>query len=113
MAITKETSNSKVELILEANPPVIQFRETTRIMEDGAQIAEKHHRSTFKPLEAAASGVPEVQLVGAVLALRYYRSTEDAIALLNPVLGPVLAEIQAEEAARLAAEAEAEAEAEE
>jgi hypothetical protein len=54
MALTKETV---VDQITVTENGTILYRETTRIMEDGAQLSQTYHRSSLSP-EQDLNGVP-------------------------------------------------------
>ena len=58
MAITKEESYSRIELLETGH---VQLRLTTKIMEDGAVLSENHHRSVVTPLDDIAHLPQEVQ----------------------------------------------------
>lgn len=54
MALTKETVVDQITVVENG---CVQYREATRIMEDGNQISQTYHRSTLEP-EADLTGVP-------------------------------------------------------
>jgi hypothetical protein len=47
MALTKEISTSKIELVDLSNTPIVQVRESTKILEDGVTISESFRRYTI------------------------------------------------------------------
>lgn len=50
MALTKTTTNDKIEVLnLEAGYPVVQVRTATVIAEDGAEISRTFHRHVIMP----------------------------------------------------------------
>jgi len=54
MSLTKETT---VDQITVTENGVVLFREATRILEDGAEISKKYHRSSLTPGQDL-TGVP-------------------------------------------------------
>ena len=58
MAITKEESYSRIELLESGH---VQLRLTTKIMEDGNVLSEGHHRSVVTPLDDITHLPQEVQ----------------------------------------------------
>jgi hypothetical protein len=54
MSLTKETT---VDQITVTENGIVLFREATRILEDGAEISKKYHRSSLTPGQDLA-GVP-------------------------------------------------------
>jgi excinuclease UvrABC nuclease subunit len=48
MALTKEISTSKIELVDLSNTPIVQVRESTKILEDGVAISESFRRYTIQ-----------------------------------------------------------------
>jgi hypothetical protein len=54
MALTKETV---VDQITVTEFGTVQYREATRIMEDGKQLSQTYHRTSLAP-EADLTGVP-------------------------------------------------------
>jgi hypothetical protein len=54
MALTKETV---VDQITVTENGTVQYREATRIMEDGKQLSQTYHRTSLVP-EANLTGVP-------------------------------------------------------
>jgi hypothetical protein len=54
MALTKETVVDQITVVEDGT---IQYREATRIMEDGTQLSQTYHRSSLAP-EADLTGVP-------------------------------------------------------
>lgn len=55
MSLTKETV---VDQITVTENGIVLFREVTRILEDGAEISKKYHRSSLTPGQDL-TGVPE------------------------------------------------------
>ncbi len=50
MALTKATTNDKIEILqLAAGYPVVQVRTATVIAEDGVEISRTFHRHVLKP----------------------------------------------------------------
>ena len=54
MALTKETVVDQITVLENG---IVQYREATRIMEDGKEISKTFHRSSLAP-EADLTGVP-------------------------------------------------------
>lgn len=54
MALTKET---KVDQITVVENGAVQYREATRIMEDGVQLSQTYHRNSLAPA-SDLTGVP-------------------------------------------------------
>ena len=54
MALTKETAVDQITVVENGT---VQYRQVTRIMEDGVQLSQTYHRSSLVP-EADLTGVP-------------------------------------------------------
>lgn len=63
MALTKEISTSKIELVDLSNTPIVQVRESTKILEDGVAISESFRRYTIQQGEDISSEPSVVQSV--------------------------------------------------
>lgn len=55
MSLTKETTIDQITI---CENGIVLFREATRILEDGAEISKKYHRSSLTPGQDL-TGVPE------------------------------------------------------
>jgi hypothetical protein len=55
MSLTKETTIDQITI---QENGIVLFREATRILEDGAEISKKYHRSSLTPGQDL-TGVPE------------------------------------------------------
>jgi hypothetical protein len=63
MALTKETV---VDQITVTENGTVLYREATRIMEDGKQLSQTYHRSSFAPADDVSSQPANVQAICAV-----------------------------------------------
>lgn len=68
MALTKTTTNDKIEVLqLAAGYPVVQVRQATIIAEDGAEISRTFHRHVLTPdADLSAEGAAVQTIAGAV-----------------------------------------------
>jgi hypothetical protein len=60
MALTKEVA---VDQITVTENGTVLIREVTRIMEDGAEISKKYHRSSFAPADDVSGQPANVQAI--------------------------------------------------
>jgi len=68
MALTKTTTNDKIEVLqLAAGYPVVQLRTATIIAEDGAEISHTFHRHVLTPdADLTAEDADVVAIAGSV-----------------------------------------------
>jgi hypothetical protein len=68
MALTKTTTNDKIEVLqLAAGYPVVQVRTATVIAEDGAEISRTFHRHVLTPdADLTAEGADVAAIAGSV-----------------------------------------------
>ena len=68
MALTKTTTNDKIEVLtLAAGYPVIQIRQATIIAEDGVDISRTFHRHVLSPdADLSAESADVVAIAGVV-----------------------------------------------
>ena len=68
MALTKTTTNDKIEVLqLAAGYPVVQVRTATVISEDGAEISRTFHRHVLTPdADLTAEDADVVAIAGSV-----------------------------------------------
>lgn len=68
MALTKTTTNDKIEVLsLAAGYPVVQVRTATIIAEDGTEISRTFHRHVLTPdADLSAEDADVVAIAGAV-----------------------------------------------
>jgi hypothetical protein len=89
MALTKETV---VDQITVTENGTVQYREATRIMEDGKELSKTYHRTSLTP-EADLTGVPanvvaicNVAWTPEVIAA--YKAQQEANKIVEPVALP-------------------------
>ena len=68
MALTKTTTNDKIEVLqLAAGYPVVQVRTATIIAEDGVEISRTFHRHVLTPDADVSGESNEVQAIAGVV----------------------------------------------
>lgn len=66
MALTKTTTNDKIEVLqLAAGYPVVQVRAATIIAEDGVEISRTFHRHVLTPDADLSAEAADVQAIAA------------------------------------------------
>ena len=63
MALTKEVSADKIEVVEAGDKTVVQVRTTTKIVEDGAVISQSYHRHVIQSGDDWSSEPTNVQTI--------------------------------------------------
>ena len=63
MALTKEVSADKIEVVEAGDNTVVQVRTTTKIVEDGAVISQSYHRHVIQSGDDWSSEPTNVQTI--------------------------------------------------
>jgi archaellum component FlaF (FlaF/FlaG flagellin family) len=63
MALTKEVTADKIEVVATENGSVVQVRTATRIVEDGAVISQSYHRHVINSGDDWSSEPSNVQAI--------------------------------------------------
>lgn len=63
MALTKEVSADKIEVVEAGDNTVVQVRTATRVLEDGAVISQSYHRHVIQSGDDYSSEPANVQAI--------------------------------------------------
>ena len=63
MALTKEVTADKIEVVEAGGNTVVQVRTATRVLEDGAVISQSYHRHVIKSGDDYSSEPANVQAI--------------------------------------------------
>jgi hypothetical protein len=63
MALTKEVSADKIEVVEAGDNTVVQVRTATRVLEDGAVISQSYHRHVINSGDDYSSEPANVQAI--------------------------------------------------
>ena len=67
MALTKQVTQDKIEIVSTGDWSVIQVRTKTAIIEDGTELSASFHRHVVSPTDDLSGECADVQAIGGVL----------------------------------------------
>ena len=94
MALTKTTTNDKIEVLaLAAGYPVVQVRTATIIAEDGVEISRNFHRHVLTPdADLSNEGSDVVKLANAVFTASVKAAYQEYLDSLTPKISAQVVE---------------------